>query len=77
MSLIILFICFLFLYKAVLNRIRHNSTCYPGIICDGTETSFYGCKYDRTQVSTNMDDSFAIITRCIGKIFLDKKKQYI
>ncbi len=58
----------LFFYQAVLNPIRHDATCYPGIVCDGTETTFFGCKYDRTQISTNISSLFAIITRCIGKI---------
>lgn len=52
---------------AVLTPIRHNATCYPGIICDGTEKEFYECKYDRTQTAKNVSDLFAIITRCISK----------
>ncbi|CAF3951465.1 unnamed protein product [Rotaria sordida] len=50
---------------AILNPIRYNSTCYPGILCDGTEKDFYECKYDRTQTSNNASDLFAIIARCI------------
>lgn len=50
---------------AVLNPIRHNSTCYPGILCDGTETNFYDCKYDRTQTGNTFDNLYAIIARCI------------
>jgi hypothetical protein len=61
--------CILFLFfLAAINPIRFNSTCYPGILCDGTETDFYDCKYDRTQAATNISDLFAIVTRCIGKI---------
>jgi len=55
---------------AVLNLIRHNSTCYPGILCDGTENDFYDCKYDRAQLSNNASTLFAIVTRCIGKIIV-------
>ncbi|CAF3037272.1 unnamed protein product [Rotaria sp. Silwood2] len=50
---------------AILNPIRHNSTCYPGILCDGTEKDFYECKYDRTQTSNIVSDLFAVIARCI------------
>jgi hypothetical protein len=57
-----------FLYLAVLNPIRHNATCYPGIICDGTENNFYDCKYDRAQASSNASELFAVVARCIGKI---------
>jgi hypothetical protein len=60
---------FYFLYQAILNPILYNATCYPGIICDGTENSFFNCKYDRAQTSTKITDLFAIITRCIGKKF--------
>jgi len=62
-----LLVFFLF-YLAILNRIRNNATCYPGILCDGTETDFYDCKYDRKLAANNASDLFAIITRCIGKI---------
>ena len=44
------------LHSAVLNIIRHNSTCYPGIVCDGTEKSFYDCKYDPTQATAKNRD---------------------
>jgi hypothetical protein len=64
----LLFIFFFAL--AVLNPIQRNSTCYPGILCDGTENDFYDCKYDRAQVAKNTRDLFAVITRCIGKIVL-------
>ncbi|CAF2071672.1 unnamed protein product [Rotaria magnacalcarata] len=50
---------------AVLTPILNNSTCYPGIICDGTEKTFYDCKFDRSKVSSNVNELFAIITRCI------------
>lgn len=55
-------------YLAILNPIRHNSTCYPGIVCDGTETTLTGCKYDRELASTEPEHLYAIITRCIGKM---------
>jgi hypothetical protein len=55
-------------YSAALNPIRHNATCYPGIICDGSEKDFYDCKYDRTQSTRNMTDLFAIVARCIGQL---------
>jgi hypothetical protein len=64
-----------FIYSAVLNPVGLNSTCYPGIICDGTENSFYDCKFDRSQISTNISHLFAIITRCIGKLEKQIKKK--
>lgn len=57
----------LFIYLAILNPIRRGSTCYPGIICDGTEKTLTNCKYDRELASTKPEDLYAIITRCIGK----------
>ncbi len=62
-----LFILSLLFYQAVLNPILDNATCYPGIVCDGTENTFFDCKYDRSQISTTVSGLFAIITRCIGK----------
>ncbi|CAF0892529.1 unnamed protein product [Adineta steineri] len=50
---------------AILTPIGANSTCYPGILCDGTETSFHDCKYQRSQTTITTSDLFAIITRCI------------
>ncbi|CAF1196928.1 unnamed protein product, partial [Didymodactylos carnosus] len=50
---------------AVLNQIKYNSTCYPGIICDGSENDFYECKYDRSQAGKNISELFAIVARCI------------
>jgi len=55
----------LFFFAAVLNPIRYNSTCYPGILCDGTETNFYECKYDRVQTTNTVSDLYAIVARCI------------
>ncbi|CAF4516867.1 unnamed protein product, partial [Didymodactylos carnosus] len=52
---------------AVLNQIKHTATCYPGIICDGTEKSFYECKYDRSLTTKNISELSAIVARCIGK----------
>jgi hypothetical protein len=51
----------------MLNPIRYNSTCYPGILCDGTEKEFYDCKYDRSLASSNISELFAVVARCIGK----------
>ncbi len=65
---------FIYIHEAVLTPIGSNSTCYPGIVCDGTEKSFYDCKYDRSLALIDKGDLFAIITRCIGKIsFLEIK----
>jgi hypothetical protein len=64
------FLPHVFFFLAVPNPIRFNSTCYPGILCDGTETDFYDCKYDRAQAGKSITDLFAIVTRCIGKIFV-------
>ncbi|UJR16349.1 hypothetical protein I4U23_003254 [Adineta vaga] len=50
---------------AILTSVGANSTCYPGILCDGTETNFHECKYERSLTATNTNDLFAIITRCI------------
>lgn len=36
-------------------------------MCDGTENSFFECKYDRSQTPENLSELFAIIARCIGK----------
>ena len=57
------------LHLAFLNPIRFNSTCYPGILCDGTEKDFYDCKYDRSLASSDISELFAIVARCVGKIF--------
>jgi len=62
-----IFAHYLFIYLAILNPIQHGSTCYPGIICDGTETTLTDCKYDRELASTKPQDLYAIITRCIGR----------
>ncbi|UJR30136.1 hypothetical protein I4U23_017677 [Adineta vaga] len=50
---------------AFLNPIRFNSTCYPGILCDGTEKDFYDCKYDRSLASSDIKELFAVVARCI------------
>ncbi|CAF1003146.1 unnamed protein product [Adineta ricciae] len=50
---------------AVLTPVGSNSTCYPGILCDGTESNFHECKYERPQTTIDHGDLFAIITRCI------------
>ncbi|CAF0791242.1 unnamed protein product [Adineta steineri] len=50
---------------AFLNPIRFNSTCYPGILCDGTEKDFYDCKYDRKLGLSDISELFAVVARCI------------
>ncbi|CAF3695294.1 unnamed protein product [Rotaria socialis] len=50
---------------AILNPILRNSTCYPGILCNGKETDLYQCKYDPTQTSHNLSKLVAIVARCI------------
>ncbi|CAF2689222.1 unnamed protein product [Rotaria sp. Silwood2] len=50
---------------AVPYPILKNSTCYPGIVCDGTEKNFYDCKYDRSQILSGSNNLVAVITRCI------------
>ncbi|CAF1651115.1 unnamed protein product [Adineta ricciae] len=50
---------------AFLNPIRFNSTCYPGILCDGTEKDFYDCKYDRSLASGDISELFAVVARCV------------
>ena len=57
----------IFSSPAVLNPIRNNSTCHPGIMCDGTESTFFECKYERPKATDKDSELLAIITRCIGK----------
>jgi hypothetical protein len=66
MMILNFFILSLLFYQAFTVEILDNATCYPGIICDGTENGFFDCKYDRAHVS-NKGSLSAIITRCIGK----------